>query len=339
MSNGGLPIETLRLNGAEKQKLIEYVEKLSKQPFDDERRGLRVMFDGRKVLVKVIGAEGRETVCTVVPRNLSRRGLAFVHGRFIYPDSECEVTLPILSGKWAVLKGVIRRCRHVSGIVHEVSVVFDETLDLKHFVRLNAEQAERHLEEMTADGLGDQLPAGTRGRALVVDHLTADRRLFRMWMEKLRFEVDEAQDVATTIRQLNKRRYDVYLIDTALGDDDGVELIEHLRKQGIIAPIISTSVDSDGSLMQRLSLANASAILTKPLAFEPFRQTVLETVSLGGDPQRVGRRRRHDTVDHGLRAWARGIRRQAAYRQCQRRLQRHREALRQSQGGRLELRV
>ncbi|MEM8782268.1 MAG: response regulator [Planctomycetota bacterium] len=274
------PIETLRLGAADKQKLIDYVEHTARKPVQDCKRGLRVNFAGRKVLVKITSSEGQSQVCSVVPRNLSRRGLAFVHGRFVYPDSECEVTLPMLSGKWCVLRGVIRRCRHVNGIVHEVSVVFDESIDLNQFLRLNSEQAERHLSEMTEDGLGEDDLSGSRGRVLIVDDLAADRRLFKMWVEKLGFAVKEAGDVGTVLQLLNQNRFDLYIVDANLGDEDGIELIMHLRGQGVIAPVISASANDTDEFKKRANDAGASAVMTKPFDFEALKHNVFEVMSI-----------------------------------------------------------
>ncbi len=282
--DGNKPIETLRLSSADKQKLIDYVEHQGKKPVDTNRRAIRVNFAGRNVLIKVQGQEGQAQVCTVVPRNLSRRGLAFVHGRFVYPDSVCEVTLPMLSGKWCVLRGVVRRCRHVNGIVHEVSVVFDETIDLNQFVRLTTEQAEQHLAEMTEDGMGeDDEMANSRGRVLLVDDLAADRRLFAMWLEKLHFTVKEAGDVGTVLQLLNQNSYDLYIIDANLGDEDGIEIITHLRGQGVIAPIISASATDTDDFQLRSEQAGASCVLSKPFAFEDLKKNVLEVMSLDGE--------------------------------------------------------
>ncbi len=280
-SDTNKPIETLRLSSADKQKLIDYVEHQGKKSVEDCRRALRVNFAGRNVLVKVQGQESQSQVCTVVPRNLSRRGLAFVHGRFIYPDSTCEITLPMLSGKWCVLKGVVRRCRHVNGIVHEVSIVFDETIDLNQFARLTTEQAERHLTEMTEDGMGDDDDGGnSRGRMLLVDDLAADRRLFSMWLEKLHFSVKEAADVGTVLQLLNQHSYDAYIIDANLGDEDGVELITHLRGQGVIAPIVAVSATETDDFRERAEKAGASCVMNKPFTFDELKTNVLEVMSL-----------------------------------------------------------
>ncbi len=280
-SDGNKPIETLRLSAAEKQKLVEYVEHQGKRPVEDDRRALRVSFVGRKVLIKVTSQEGQTMVCTVVPRNLSRRGLAFVHGRYVYPDCACEITLPMLSGKWCVLKGVIRRCRHVTGIVHEVSVVFDETIDLNQFVRLTTEQAETHLAEMTEDGLGEDDLGNTRGRVLIVDDLAADRRLFGMWMKKLNFTVKEAPDVSSVLQVINQTKFDLFVVDANLGDEDGIELIMHLRGQGILSPVISISADD--TVQDRAREAGACETLAKPFTFEDLKKAAFASLSLDGD--------------------------------------------------------
>jgi CheY-like chemotaxis protein len=285
MSNHALnPIETLRLSAADKQKLIDYVEHTARQPVNNERRGLRVNYFGRKVLVTVTNQEGQKACCTVVPRNLSRRGLAFVHGRFVYPDSRAEVTLPMLNGKWCVLRGLVRRCRHVQGIVHEVSIVFDDAIDLAQFVRLTHEQSERQLAELAQDGLNEHdLAPGCWGRVLLVEDQPADRRLIKLWLQRMQLMVVDTCDVHDALETISRGLYDLFLIDGHLGEEDGVELIEHLRGQGILAPILALSAsDESGTFGPRAQKAGATAVLPKPLNPDDLCKQIEQVMTLAG---------------------------------------------------------
>ncbi|MEM8737687.1 MAG: response regulator [Planctomycetota bacterium] len=281
MPHNSAPIETIRLSARDKQKLVDYIEQSSKKSVDNDRRNLRVDFQGRKVLVNITNSHGQKVSHTVLPRNLSRRGLAFVHGRFVYPDSRCHITLPMQNGKWTALEGVIRSCRHIQGVVHEVSVVFDESLNLNDFVRLTASQQERHRAEQAQDfDPENDMDVNASGRALVIDDMATDRKLYRMWLTKLNMANNEASGVTTTIEQMSHCQFDLILINLELGDESGVELIEHLRGQGFERPIVATSASENDTDKQAALAAGANHFLVKPFGLEDLRVAVEDALSI-----------------------------------------------------------
>ena len=147
------PLDTLRLSREDKQKLVAWVESQGREVADNRRR-LRVGFHGRKVFGRLFADRTAGPLCSLVPRNLSTRGFSFVHGVFVNTGIRCRITLPMLGNRWCEVEGVVHRCRHVQGIVHEVSVVFDEELDLAELVSLTPEQG-RRLEREALGGAAD----------------------------------------------------------------------------------------------------------------------------------------------------------------------------------------
>ncbi|MEL7087330.1 MAG: response regulator [Planctomycetota bacterium] len=281
MAQDSSHIETIRLSARDKQKLVDYIEQSGKKAVDNERRALRVDFHGRKVLVTITNSHGQKVGHSVLPRNLSRRGLAFVHGRFVYPDSRCHVTLPMQNGKWTAIEGVVRNCRHIQGIVHEVSVVFDEALNLNDFVRLTASQQERHRAEMSQDfDPENDLDVNAAGRALVIDDMATDRKLYRMWLGKLNLATNEASGVTTTIEQMAHCQFDMILVNLELGEESGTELIQHLRGQGYERPIIATSASETPADREAALAAGATAFLVKPFTLEGLRDMVEDALSI-----------------------------------------------------------
>lgn len=281
MAQDSSPIETIRLSSRDKQKLVDYIEQSSKKTVENDRRALRVDFHGRKVLVTITNNHGQKVGHTVLPRNLSRRGLAFVHGRFVYPDSRCHVTIPMQNGKWTAVEGVIRSCRHIQGIIHEVSVVFDEALNLNDFVRLTASQQERHRAEMAQDfDPENDLDANAMGRALVIENMATDRKLYRLWLGKLNMATNEASGVTTTIEQMSHCQFDIIVVNTDLGDESGNELIQHLRGQGFERPIVATSSSESEEDKQAAMDAGATTYLVKPFTLDELRDTVEDALAI-----------------------------------------------------------
>ncbi|MEM6459937.1 MAG: response regulator [Planctomycetota bacterium] len=281
MAASNAPIETIRLSARDKQKLVEYVEQSSKRSFDNERRALRVDFQGRKTLVTITNSHGQRVRHTVLPRNLSRNGLAFVHGRFVYPESKCNVTLPMQSGKWWAVDGEVRHCRHIQGIIHEVSVVFDEPLNLNDFVRLTASQQERHRVEQAQDYDPEtDFDINAVGRALVIDDMATDRKLYRLWLGKLNLTTNEASGVTTTIEAMAHCQFDLILINLELGEESGVELIQHLRGQGFDRPILATSASESAADRDAALTAGANEFLVKPFGLDDLRMAVEDALSI-----------------------------------------------------------
>ncbi len=264
--HGHRPIETLRISDRDKQKLVNTVNESSGKQVDRERRALRVQYTEAKAVLTLHVESGGSTRLAVVPRNLSRRGLAFVHGRFIYTGTRCEVMLKTLADEWVAIQGVVRNCRHISGIVHEIAVVFDEAIDLSDFVRLSSEEEMIHLQELAAD-LPESAAEAVKqvaGSVLVVDDFPTDRKLFGLWLSRAGFEAKPASDAKEARRHIDEDNYDLAVIDLRLGGEDGLALIRTLRACGFSAPIIAVSASDAPDLEADATSAGASMFLGKP---------------------------------------------------------------------------
>ena len=150
MSDHQEPISTLRLNRRGQQDVARAIISGQKSVADDQcQRQLRVTFRTRRdIVVTVFQPDGSSVDFAVVPRNLSAGGMAFIHGQFLYPGSACEVTLAGEEGDHRVT-GRICNVRHLTALVHEISVSFDEPIDLPRFIELNDEQRARYEKEQS----------------------------------------------------------------------------------------------------------------------------------------------------------------------------------------------
>ena len=268
--HGHRPIETLRISERDKQKLVSTVNEAGEKPVAKERRALRVQYNEAQAVLTLHMETGGSTRLAVVPRNLSRRGLAFVHGRFVYVDTRCEVALKSLAGEWVTLTGVVRNCRHVSGIVHEVAVVFEEAIDLAAFVHLTAEEEMIHLQELAAD---HSESAGAEvnqiaGSALVVDDFPTDRKLFGLWLSRSGFETHSASDAGEAQKLVGQSNFDLAVIDLRLNGEQGIQLIQALRGAGFTSPIIAISAKDGEEVAEQATEAGANQFLAKPFTAE-----------------------------------------------------------------------
>lgn len=142
MSERKAILNTLDLNARQRAALLQKLDEQAVSPVNvPNRRSLRISFDhARAIVFKPMDDHGTDMRYTVQPRNISRWGVSVIHGRFVYPETQCIAAIPTREGKYTVHTAVVRRCRHVKGMVHELSLVFSEPVDLRVYVELNEEQ-------------------------------------------------------------------------------------------------------------------------------------------------------------------------------------------------------
>lgn len=133
---------TLDLSREEMDYLMRAMNHAASRPLTvPNRRRLRLPFDhARAVVLKPMDDRGSDMRFTVQPRNLSRWGIAVIHGRFMHQETVCLVAIPALGGNYTVHSAMVRNCRHVRGTVHELSLVFSDPVALDEYIVLNEEQ-------------------------------------------------------------------------------------------------------------------------------------------------------------------------------------------------------
>jgi len=281
-------IDTIRLSQRDRRKVLDALARGTTQVSKaTNRRGLRVEFPVTNVFVALSGQNGETTKYAVTPRNLARRGLAFIHGRFVYADAECSVILPTLNGEWVQVTGRVLRCRHVAGLIHEVSVVFDEAVDLSWFVELSDEDAKRHELEQKADAANNvtQASPGTmptkpiQGKALLLSCDEADRHATAVSLRRLGLTVFD-MGTAIEARTLGEdEQPDLSLIDIT-GKGVGVSSLSTLRDLlGGGKPTIVIAGEDTDELRAAATAEGANAFLVKPLDMMVMRQTVSELLT------------------------------------------------------------
>ncbi len=115
------PIETIRLNDRDKRRIIEEI-KSRKPEGKGPTRGIRVTYNSTRMTVSIANPGGNVVNYSVIPRNISRHGVSFSHGRFVYPDCQCNIVLATLDGESMTMEGRIVRCDHLMGTIHEVGL-------------------------------------------------------------------------------------------------------------------------------------------------------------------------------------------------------------------------
>lgn len=278
-------IETLRISDRDKMKLLWALEEASKQAVDSERRRLRVTWLQHEVTLTLLGDTGSSVKTSVLARNLSRWGVGLVHGRYVYPNTRCEVQIRALDGTWHVSAGKVGHVRHVQGLVHEMGVYFDTPIDLTNFAVLTPDEETRHLQELADDLPEEQAAEVTElaSRVLVVDDFASDRKLLGHWLSRAGMAVSTVADSKSARERIDETQFDILVVDYRLGAEVGSDLIRSLRNAQFVAPILAISADDDEEVQAANKAAGADRFLAKPMTAATLTFTVKEMMGFDAD--------------------------------------------------------
>jgi len=115
-------------------------------------------------------------------------------------------------------------------------------------------------------------------RVLVVDDETAIREAIRMTLEYEGYKVDEARSGQDGIDKATRVPYDAILLDIKMPVLDGIEVLENLKEQKVVTPIVMVSGHGDISTSVECTKRGAFDFLEKPLNREKLLLSVRNAV-------------------------------------------------------------
>ncbi|HEY1172963.1 MAG TPA: response regulator [Verrucomicrobiae bacterium] len=119
-------------------------------------------------------------------------------------------------------------------------------------------------------------------RLLVVDDEAPIRELLSSYFQKRGYAVTAASSAAEAIRALDEISVDVMILDIALADADGLELLESVKKDHPKLPvIILTGMGFDDELLKEALAKKASGYVSKTL---PLDQLLMEVRRVSAQP-------------------------------------------------------
>jgi two-component system KDP operon response regulator KdpE len=104
-------------------------------------------------------------------------------------------------------------------------------------------------------------------RILVVDDEAAIRRFLRTGLAAQGYEIDEAESGARAVEIARTHPADLVVLDLGLGDMDGTEVLQQLRRTSLV-PVIVLSVRGDEKGKVRALDLGADDYMTKPFGME-----------------------------------------------------------------------
>lgn len=100
---------------------------------------------------------------------------------------------------------------------------------------------------------------------LVVDDDVNIRNLLRLYLERDRYRVEEAEDGPTALRRAGERTYDLMLLDVMLPGVDGMEVCRRIREESAVPIILLTARSGDSDKVVGLDLG-ADDYVVKPFS-------------------------------------------------------------------------
>ena len=126
-------ISTLHLTDEQRKELLARLDSVGATPGgSDQRANERVAAPERAVLLwRIEPANNRESsVFQARCRNVSKTGISFLHGSYVYPNTSCAFILGAPGRKGLPIDATIVHCRYVEDGVYEVGARFNGPIDL-----------------------------------------------------------------------------------------------------------------------------------------------------------------------------------------------------------------
>lgn len=236
-----------------------------------KREFVRWPFLRDRVPVLVEQPGGSHLALRLCCRNLSRGGMSFFHNAYLHEGSRCLIRLPRPTQGDLDVPGVIARCKHRGGVVHEIGVKFDSRIDAKQIVSLGSDAEFFSLEKVDA--------ANLTGSVLLVEPQAADQKLFTHFMKQTGVKVRMVATMKEALDSL-KEPADLIISNLQLGEDSAGDLLYQARAAGIHTPMIVLTADVSTDAKTEAGGLGCDGILSKPLTYDRVVRAIAEF--LGG---------------------------------------------------------
>jgi signal transduction histidine kinase/FixJ family two-component response regulator len=136
---------------------------------------------------------------------------------------------------------------------------------------------------------GEAAPAISRAlRILVVDDNATNRQVAKLFLSRIQCEIEEADNGAAALMLLERRPFDVVLLDVHMPVMDGCETIARIRASGEAwagVPVIALTADAMEGDRERFVAMGMTDYLAKPLDRRALLNKVHAATSPGAAPE------------------------------------------------------
>ncbi|RMH30505.1 MAG: response regulator [Planctomycetota bacterium] len=266
MTDGDGYIDTLRLSDAQLLELLDSLDHSGPSPENADRPNrrsgsdIRLPFRHARLHLTIDHPGGGQSPFVVAGRNLTPRGLGFLHGNFLHTGTMGKVNLPQTVGGFLPIRCTVIWCRHLRDHIHEAAIRFERPIDLW-----------RHIEsaEAAADLTTRIDPTELKGRV----HVLSASDLFRDLMAQelgptnLDLKVSDSTDDAAPTAQTDPP--ELVLLHADFDNTDVPAQVRALRDAPIFCPIVLVTGEPSAQRIQPARDAGADGVMRMP--FQPMQ--------------------------------------------------------------------
>lgn len=269
MSNGAAPGgrrgNTIGQSAGQLRETLERYERSTGSKAD--RRYTRMPFRAVSLPVTLKHPGGTEVALRLACRNISRRGMGFLHSAFVYPGTQLRVRMPKLDGTVVSVTGTAVRCDHREGVVHELGVRLDEPIELNEFLRSLPLREPLSFENVK--------PEEVRGTLVYLDTAQHNVRVVKHFLRESSVRVREVTSSDAAIEEA-RMGCDLVLVAAETGAPSQPDAIRALRDAGINAPILATGPELNDEQTGGLLAASVDAYIESPFDQHALLRSVAE---------------------------------------------------------------
>lgn len=267
-------VNTLRLSSSELKKIIDKIEADTSGHTNPEREFVRWAYRVEAVQLVIEHGTGNKVTLPVATRNISRGGISILHSAFIHSNTPCEILLKVPGGKTTAVPGVVKRCNHITGRVHEIGIKFKSQVSMKDLLGLDPLNEAYSLERVD--------PSRLHGSVLIVTSSDMDRELMLTYLDNTNLMVNTADSVETGVSRAQKG-CDLIVCDYHIGGYTAPDLINAINEAGCDMPVVVLTSDHSEKALDAIRESNASGVLTKPTTRDRLMQALAEFLHADGD--------------------------------------------------------
>lgn len=265
---------TLRLGTRELNALLNKIDSPDTARQNPDREFVRWEFRIVRALLTVEHMTGSKVQLPVATRNISRGGISVLHSSYVYPKARCHVTTELENGRRLDMSGVVTRCNHIGGKVHEIGIKFDEEISTKELLGLDPLQEAYSLESIDPNDL--------HGTVLILTAAELDQQLLLKLLEETSLSISIADTVEGALKRAGKG-CELVLTDCEVGSASASEILGEFRSNGIDAPFLIMTSDGTDKVRDEMRMSGASGLLTKPFCRGKLLQALAEFLLGDGD--------------------------------------------------------
>jgi len=243
-------LSSIRLDERSIEEILNRLDMDAPGAGAERREGARFAYRVKACVVQLQQPGDSEPASFLVPtRNVSSGGLSFLHGGFVHVGTSCTARLVTRHGKWNDEQGVVTRCRHVEGTVHEVGIRFKSRIEPSAYCQL----AIRH-------------------RVLLADDDEMLARMTRQLLRQMNADVDHMNDGMSAAAAALREPYDIVLMEVESPAINGLEAVAKLRREAYTGFIAGVTTETGPDAQERCITAGCDHYLAKPLSKKCFQE-------------------------------------------------------------------